>query len=224
MAHPEVAILTCVLGDFDELHDPVEQDTPAAFHRWTDENFPPIASWDPRLQYRIPKYFGWEMFPGYETYIWLDGSVTLKRPDCATWYLSQIDGYDIGFFAHPNRSSVKDEVEYIDDYLNHRRGYRTGQKYMIDRYANGLHHDMLKLIQADKNYKDEKLYASTAFIYRNTPKVQSFMQDWWYYQSRYYTCDQVHFPWLLHKWGLKVKTFDEPIFKSGYISLVSRHK
>ena len=214
----KVAILTCILGDFDTPVDPVDQDIPATFHRWTDDNFPPITGLTPRMQYRIPKYFGWEMLPEYDYYIWLDGSVTFLRPDCATWYLEQLDDGDIAFFKHPTRRNIRQEVAHIEEHLN------LGKPYITARYKNGLHEEQLEVIQADSTFKDSSLWASTAFIYRNIPEVRKFMQEWWYWQSRYYTCDQVILPWLLWKHRLSVKTFDEPLYKSGYLSLVSHHQ
>jgi len=215
---PSVAILTCVLGGFDKLVDPVEQNIPVDFHRWTDDNFPPIMGLTPRLQYRIPKLYGWEMFPGYEYYIWLDGACSFLRPDCATWYLEQLDDNDIAFFKHPTRRSARQEVEHIEEHL------RLGKPYISARYVNGLHREQYEEMMKDPNFRDNKLWASTTFIYRNTPKMQEFMKDWWYHQSRYFTCDQVVIPYLVHKHKLSVKTFDEPLYKSGYISLVSSHK
>ena len=214
----KVAILTCILGDFDTPVDPVDQDIPVTFHRWTDDNFPPITGLTPRMQYRIPKYFGWEMLPEYDYYIWLDGSVTFLRPDCATWYLEQLDDGDIAFFKHPTRRNIRQEVAHIEEHLN------LGKPYITARYKNGLHKEQLEVIQADPTFKDKSLWASTAFIYRNIPEVQKFMKEWWYWQSRYYTCDQVILPWLLWKHRLSVKTFDEPLYKSGYLSLVSHHQ
>ena len=220
----KIAILTCVLGGFDTLTDPVEQDVPVVFHRWTDKNFPPNVGLTPRLQYRIPKTHGWQMLPGYDYYIWLDGSLSLLRQDCATWYFSQLDDADIAFFAHPNRSAIRDEVQYIDDKLNRRTGLRAGQDYIISRYENGGHKEQLQEALSDPTFVDNKLYHSGTFIYRNTPKVQDFMGDWLYTSARYFTCDQVALPWLLHKHKLKANTMSEPIYKSGYCSLVSKHK
>lgn len=214
----EVAILTCVLGGFDKLVDPVEQDIPVDFHRWTDDNFPPIMGLTPRLQYRIPKLYGWEMFPGYDYYIWLDGTCSFLRPDCATWYLDQLGYNDIALFAHPNRKTALEEVEHIEDHL------RKGKPYISARYKNGLHREQLNEMLKDPTFVDDKLYASTTFIYRDSPKVREFMKDWWYHQSRYFTCDQVVIPYLFHKHNMKVKTFDEPIYKTGYMSLVSHHR
>jgi hypothetical protein len=219
-----VAVLQANLGAFDTPVDPVNQTVPFTFHRWTDEDFPPITGLTPRLQYRIPKLFGWEMFPGYDYYLWLDGTVSLKREDCLEWYLDQLGDKDMAFFAHPNRHSIKEEVEHLDDFLTLKKGTKRGQNYLLDRYKNGLHKEQYAIIKNDQYYRDDKLYASTVFIYRNSPRVQSMLREWWFYQSRYFTCDQVVLPWLLDNWKVKVKTLDEPIYKSGYISLVSHHK
>lgn len=213
----KLAILSCILGGFDTPVDPVEQSVPFYFHRFTDSDFPPITGLTPRLQYRIPKLFGWEMLPNYDYYVWLDGAVSFKRGDCLTWWLNQLGDGDIAFFKHPSRRNIRQEVEHIQEHLE------LGKPYITARYKNGLHQEQLQVI-LDSGYKDRSLYASTAFIYKNTPQVQEFMKDWWYYQSRYFTCDQVPLPWLLEKHKLKVKTLDEPIYKTGYISLVSHHR
>jgi len=82
---------------------------------------------------------------------------------------------------------------------------------------------MYKLIMED-GYQDDWLLASTVFIYRNTPIVQNMMWDWWLYQSRFYTCDQVHLPYALYKNGIYVNALEGDVFKNPYVSLVSRHK
>lgn len=214
----KVAILQANLGNFDTPIDPVEQTIPFTFHRWTDENFPPILGLTPRMQYRLPKTHGWQMLPHFDYYLWLDGTVSLQREDCLQWYLDQLGKNDIALFKHPDRHSIKAEVEHIEDHL------QKGKPYITARYKNGLHREQLDIIQKDKYYQDNKLYASTAFFYRNNSRMQSMLQDWWYYQSRYFTCDQVVLPWLLDNWGVKVKVLDEPIYDTGFISLVSHHK
>lgn len=225
----KVAILSANLGSFDEVKEPVEQELPEGitqvdYHCFTDKDFPPVAGLSPRFQYRIPKLFGWQMYPGYDFYLWLDGSVSLQRPDSLKYYLDQLGNADIAFFAHPNRSSIKDEVDYIDDYLNRRKGRKAGQDYIISRYGNGFHKEQLADIQLDKDYIDDKLYASTTFIYRDSEEVRDMMRLWWLHQSRYFTCDQIVLPYMLWKHGLVVKTFDQPLYKTGYMSLVSHHK
>ena len=214
-----ICILQANLGGFDTPVDPVKQDIPITFHRWTDDNFPPITGLTPRMQYRIPKLFGWQMFTGYDHYIWLDGSVSFLRKDCATYYFSQLDDADIAFFKHPTRRNIRQETDHIEEHL------KLGKPYITARYKNGLHKEQLaEIFRLDPTYRDRSLYHSGTFIYRNTEKVQDMLKDWWYYQSRYYTVDQIVLPWLCHRHKLKVNIMDEPIYKSGYVSLVSNHR
>lgn len=217
----KIAILQANLGDFDKPVDPVEQDLPdnneLTFHRWTDDDFPPITGLTPRFQYRIPKMFGWQMFPGHDIYIWLDGSVSLRRADCVKWYLEQLGDGDMAFFKHPSRRNIRQETAHIEEHL------QLGKPYITKRYKNGLHKEQLADIQLDKDFKDDKLYASTVFIYRDSEKVRDAMRLWFLHQARYFTCDQIALPYILWKHGLKVNIFNEPIYKSGYLSLVSHH-
>lgn len=214
----KIAILQANLGDFDNPIDPIEQTIPVTFHRFTDENFPPIAGLTPRMQYRIPKTHGWQMFPGYDYYIWLDGTVSFKRDDSAGWYLDQLGDSDMALFHHPGRKTMKQETDHIEEHL------RLNKPYITPRYENGLHKEQYELCMQDPDFVDDKLWASTTFIYRNTPKVQEMLKEWWYQGSRYFTVDQIVLPYLLWKYDLKVKDFDEPIYKTGYMSLVSHHK
>lgn len=222
----QVAILSANLGNFDKPIEPVDQELPegiesVTYHCYTDSDFPPITGLTPRFQYRIPKMFGWQMFPGYDYYLWLDGSVTLKRTDSLKWYLEQLGDADMAFFKHPNRNSIKEETDHVDAYLTRRLGTKRGQEYMIRRYENGLHKEQLADILLDKDFVDDRLYASTGFIYRDSETVRDALRLWFLHQARYFTCDQIALPYAIR--NLKVATMHEPIFKSGHISLVSQH-
>jgi hypothetical protein len=219
----KVAILTAVLGNFETSpKDPVLQDLPegveVTFHRFTDKDFPPIADLPPRFQYRIPKLFGWQMFPGYDVYIWLDGGMSLQRSDCVKWFLDQLGDCDISLFRHPWRGTVKDEVDHIETKL------LEGNKYITSRYKNGLHREQLEEMESG-GYEDDDLYATTVFIYRNNERAHQLMNCWWLLQSRYYTCDQVNLPMAIQQIpGLRLKKLPDNLFKIGYVSLVSHHK
>lgn len=213
----KVCILTANLNNFDNTIKPVEQTVPNDFHCFTDKDFPPITGLSPRLQYRIPKTHGWQMRPGYDVYIWLDGAVSLTRDDCVWWYLSQLGEDDMAFFKHPNRQTIRQEVSHLEDHLSKQKPYIT------ERYKNGLHRQFLDRI-LDEGYKDDTLFASTAFVYRNNDRVRKALQDWWYEGSRYFTCDQVQLPYIIKKHSLRVKALDQPIYKTGYLSLVSHHR
>lgn len=211
-----IAIISAVLGNFDTLVDPVEQTVKATFKRWTDDNFPPITGLTGRAQYRIPKTHGWQMLPDYDYYLWLDGAVSLEREDCLEWYLDQLGDSDIALFNHPFRKSIEEEVDHIEDHLARNRPYIT------QRYKGGLHREFLTRIRGER-YPDTTLYASTAFIYRNTPRMQSVLTDWWYLGTRYFTCDQVQLPYVLWKYNIRVKELDASIYDTKYLSMVSKH-
>lgn len=216
-----VAVLTCILGGFDEPVDPVPQVTqmPYKFHRFTDKDFPPIAGLTPRFQYRIPKMFGWQMYPSFDYYIWLDGSVSLIRKDSVNWFLDQLGDADIALFKHPHgRSTIKEEVDYIEERLN-RPG---GDKYLTPRYGNGLHKEQYADIMLDPDYIDSRLFASTAFIYRDSERVRDMMRLWFLHQARYWTVDQIILPYLVK--DLNVKVIETNPFSGKYVSLVSEHK
>jgi hypothetical protein len=218
----KLAILSANLNNFDTVKPPVDQTLPEGieridYHCYTDDDFPPITGLTPRLQYRIPKLYGWEMFPGYDYYIWLDGGCSLLRPDCVEYYLEQLGDADIAFFKHPTRSNLREEVAHIQEHLD------LGKPYITSRYKNGLHQEFLDKILTE-GYPDKTLYASTVFIYRNTDKVSNFLEEWWKLQSRYFTCDQVQLSYALWKHNMDVVTFDQPIYKTGFMSLVSKHR
>jgi hypothetical protein len=222
----KVAVLTANLGSFDTGIPSKEQILPRdveAIRYWefTDTDFPPIEGLSPRLQYRIPKMFGFEMIPDYmykpDIIVWHDASMSFQREDSIAWLLEQLGDGDAAFFEHPWRSSIEEEVNHIEQKL------QEGNKYITSRYKNGLHKEMYELIKKDYTYRDNWLFASTAFIYRNTPNIKRFMKDWFFYQARYYTCDQVHLPYVMYKNSLDINVINENVFKCPYISLVSKH-
>lgn len=219
----KIAILTANLGNFDTpiLHD--VQRWPNGVHEivnhiFNDDNFPPITGLTPRLQYRIPKMFGWEMFPDYDIYIWLDASMKLIHKDTISWLLLQLGNADMAFFKHPWRKTIKEETDHVEEKL------REGNRYIAPRYKNGLHKEQYADAVRHKGFIDDRLYASTAFIYQDTQAVREFFNIWWFYQSRYYTVDQISLPFALYKSSVKVNIINEDIFNNPYIAIGSKHK
>lgn len=217
----KVAILTANLGKFDVDIEYAKQNLPEgvelAFHRWTDKDFPPIAGLTPRMQYRIPKLYGWEMFPGYDYYLWIDGSVYIHNPDTIKWFLSLITNTEFVIFKHPHRTKAEHEVQYIEKKLGQRN------MYISRRYQNGLHRENLEMMKKDAGWNDTVLYASTVFFYRNIPRVQEMLKTWWYLQSRYWSCDQIPLPYALYKHEVAVYRIDKNVFNNEYIKSGERH-
>ena len=219
----KMAILSANLANFDTPVDPIPQEKPKGikeiyFHRYTDKDFPPIEGLTPRIQYRIPKLFGWEMMPGYDYYLWMDSSMSLIRPDAVKWFMDNLGKNDIALFKHPWRNSIQEETDHIEEKLQQKG------RYITSRYKNGLHKEQLAACLADPGFKDKVLYTSTAFIYRNNKKVHEAMKLWWYHQSRYFTCDQIALPYVVYKSNLEVGVINENQYHSSYISMTSKHK
>lgn len=212
----KVAVLSANLGNFDTPSEPVKQEgIEYSFHCYTDEDFPPITGLTPRFQYRIPKLFGWQMFPDHDIYLWLDGAFTLSEPDSLQWFVDQLGDNDFAFFAHPNRKTIKEEVDHIEEYLN------KGNQYLVSRYQNGLHKEQYKDITLDEDYIDDALFHSGVFIYRDSEHSRDVMRLWWMHQSRYWTCDQVPLPYVLKDSAVKVMPGQPD--KCKYLKRVSNH-
>ena len=215
----KIAVITANLGDFDPKINNVEQSVPYDFYRFTDENFPPRhKAMTPRLQARIVKMFGWQMVPGYDYYIWVDSSLVLSHRDSVRWFIDQCDGVDMAVFKHPERNTIQQEADFLKERLN------RNDPYIVSRYENELIDPQLAEIKADKSFADQNLFASSAFVYKNNPKVQNVMFHWWYHTSRYHTIDQLSLPYILFKQNCTVRIIPDSYLKVPYLKHVRNTK
>ena len=194
-----LAIITANLGNFDKSVDADYQTY--KFHRFTDEDYPPrLNSMTPRLQARIVKMFMWEFLPSFDYYLWVDSSCVLNDVAGVEWFLEQLGDHDIAVFKHPHRSTVAEEA----DYLKHRLD--IGCSYITPRYENEDIDGQLRVVDPTA-----ELFASTAFIYRDSPQVRAAMKEWWYHTSRYHSIDQLSLPYAIK--DLRVKVMPENYLK-----------
>lgn len=215
----KVAVITANLGGFEKPIEHPPQSVDCDFFHFSDENFPPrFNSLTPRLQARIVKMFGWQMAPGYDYYIWVDGSCALTGPNSVKLFLEQCQDADVVVFKHPNRGNVQEEA----DYLKHRLAINC--PYITPRYKNELIDEQLAEIQADKSFSDQNLFASTGLIYKNSERVKNMMKEWWYHTSRYHSIDQLSLPYVLAQSGCKIKILPDKYSDSAYITYVRNKK
>lgn len=212
----KIAIVSANLGDFDNPELNIIQilppDVEVTTFLYTNENFPPRdKAMTSRLQARIPKMFGWQMAPGYDYYLWIDGSCKLSSKLSVQWFLDKMDGLDIVVFEHPNRKSAQEEA----DYVKHRLSITC--PYITPRYAGELIDEQMAEIKADKTFEDNVFYASTAFMYRDTPEIRKMMKEWWYHTSRYHIIDQLAFPYVIHTSGVSFGTIQKSYLKVPYL-------
>lgn len=214
----KIAVISANLGGFDRLSRHVPQSLPYDYFMFTDENFPPRDKvMLPRLQAKIPKFFGWQMAPGYDYYLWIDASLAMADPDTIKYFFDNCQDHDIVVLKHPTRPNIRQEVRYT------RKGVKQRSAYMLGRYENEMIKEMYDVVQADKDFTDDLLVNGGIFMYRNTPEVQGMLKEWWYYVTRYIIQDQIPFPYALKKSGIRINVRPDEINNCRYVSAL-RHK
>jgi hypothetical protein len=217
----KVAALTAYLGPFSAPVDWVRQDLPTDVtfdvHAFTDANFPPrTQTMTPRLQARIPKMFGWSLRPGYDAYLWLDSKMSLLTPDCLTHWIAALQGHDLVVFRHPDRHTIAEEAAFIAQRI------ADGNAYLTERYKGEFLDEQMACIHADSTYVDDRLYASTALMYRNVRPARAMLEQWWIHTSRFHAVDQLAFPYVVRQAALRVHELDG-IYDSPYCTHTDNH-
>jgi hypothetical protein len=205
-------ILVVTASSIDDPVNHVEQTAKPDFYR--AELTPRLP---PRLEAKIPKMFAWQKKPGYDFYLWLDGNISLARPDAIEYLLREIEGHDIVVIRHHRRPNIRQEVRYL------RKGLREQSIYLISRYKDELWKEQYDEICRDRDYVDDLLVIGGIFLYRNTPQVQAMLKEWFYHVSRYSVQDQISFPYVLKKSGIRIKVLDYDYTKWDMIKQ-ERHK
>lgn len=215
--HKGIAVVSVNLGGLDKpvVHTP--QSFSADYYIFTDKEMPPREkAMTPRLQAKIPKCFAWQLAPDYEYYLWIDGNLKLAHPDTLKYLMENIEGYDIVTLKHPARPNIRQEVRYT------RKGIKQQSIYVLSRYTNESLLEMYDIVEKDKEYVDDLLVIGGVFLYRNTLAVQAMLKEWWYYQTRYILQDQISFPYVLKKSGIKINVLPDIYDKTPYLTHV-RH-
>jgi hypothetical protein len=221
--HLKVAILTANMGSFDPPSVIVDQNLPSnvdlSIIRFNDKNFPlRNKAMTPRLQARIPKMFGWEMAPGFDYYIWVDGSFSILNKDTVTWYLFQCQDHDIVMFEHPDRKNIKSEAEFI------RNKIAEGNQYLKSRYENELIDEQLSATVGQPGYVDDLLIATCSFIYKNNVISKHLLERWWVHTSRYHIVDQLSIPYLVKTSHCEYKILKDDIYHIPYLTYTRNQK
>lgn len=214
----KIAVISANLGGLDQSTEHVPQSIAYDYFMFTDKNFPPrFNAMTPRLQAKIPKFFGWQLAPGYDYYLWIDGNMTLSNSDSLKYFYDNCQGYDVVVLKHPVRPDIRQEVRYT------RKGIKQQAMYMVKRYTNELLKEQYDAIRSDKDFVDDFLVNGGVLMYRNTPKVQRMLKEWWYHVSRYIVQDQISFPYVLKKSGVKINIRPDDIRHCLHVT-IKRHK
>lgn len=184
----------------------------------SDNNFSKKLSMSPRLRAKSERMLMWELYPGYDYYIWLDSSFSILRTDSIQWIIDQCtNDVDAVFFKHSQRDSVGSEFNFVYDEL------KKNNKYLLDRYYDEPLVEEINSYYLDSNFKDNFLIESGLFIYRNNivqNKNYNIMKEWYYHNCKWTTLDQLSLPYLLQKFEIKYKFFDTTIYKNPYFKFI----
>ena len=207
-----ILVISATLGEFDrvELHE--KQSLVCDYFNFNDNNFPVREkAITKRLQAKIPKMFGWQLKPGYDYYLWIDGNLKLSHKDAVKYFYDNCQDVDVVVMRHPYRPNIRQEARYL------RKGLREQSLYLVGRYAGEWTPEQVDEINLDKDYADDLLVIGGVFMYRNTPAVQAMLKEWWYFTSRYSVFDQLSFAYVLKKSGLKLKILEDQYNKCKYL-------
>lgn len=199
-----IAIVSANLGAYESHQAPwpdlvVPDGCVLEIHRLNDVNFPPRnLAMTSRLQCGIPKWDGIAFAPQADVILWIDASC-VPTPGAVPWFLGQLGDRDIAVFQHPERRSIKAEAEFMLT-----RMARPGEHYLNSRYKGEWVREQYEHIAADPLYRDNRLYASTAFAYRPTEHIRAAFWDVWAAKARWLLHDQLYFPYALWRHGCRV--------------------
>ena len=195
------AVITANLGGFDKDIEHEPQSIDYDYFNFTDDNFPlRDKAMTARLQAKIPKCFGWQLKPGYDYYLWIDGNLRLKDKHALEYFRDQCKEYDVVVLKHPTHDTVYWEYRY-----NYRGLHNNApSNYLRERYTNEWLDEQYQVISNDKDYEDDTMVNGGVFMYKNTPEVQAMLKEWWYHISRYLIMDQLSWIYVLKKSNLKI--------------------
>jgi len=203
----KIALISANCGGWDVEKEWVPQVIPEGdelfVYRLNDDNWPMrIRAMTPKMQSTIPKFFGWQMFPDMDAYIWVDASRMIVRNDFVTWMIAQLGDADMALCRHQERTSIEEEIAYVKYYVENKN------EYLYPRYSHEWIDEQFLVIKSDSLFEDNVLYASTFLAYHPTEAVQKATTEWWHHFTRYHILDQLALPYVTWKHGVKVNVIE----------------
>ena len=153
----------------------------------------------PRLKGKIPKMLEWQTIEA-DWYVWLDSSIKILSNDICEWILETANGKPLCLFNHSYASTIREEANRVRENLSRQ------VEYIKKRYSGEPITEQLVHYYGDPAFKDDKLFGLTIFAYHRTAK--DLMQEWFNHNVIWSIQDQLSFPYVLSKSGLKYSTFE----------------
>lgn len=208
----KVAVITANVGSIDPVFENVEQ-TPSegwevTIHKYTGDSLRRGLAFKPRMQAKIPKMLGWQLVPDMDYYIWLDAAFTLARPDSVEWLVRRCGDADMTVFKHPVRQTILQELEFMEGLWD---------EYLSSRYEGEPMREQVETYLKDPQFRDTFLCTMGAFIYRNTPRAQKTLKEWFMQNCLWSVQDQLSFPYVVQVKGCEINVMKEHPLQNEYV-------
>lgn len=148
-------------------------------------------------------------------YIWFDSKFKIRSNTLVDDVIDSLGDYDIQIFKHPQRKSIKSEIDFLEDEM-----LRLNNNYLIDRYKGERIRSQYEFYVQDTNFIDNNFFSMGFFVYsKNLIKNRDYnlLTDWFFHNCYWSIQDQISFPYLLHKHKTKYRTFDYQLFNNKYL-------
>lgn len=193
-----IALVTACFGSIDVKKNVPKQSVKFDRFFFDESSSPyPLHSLSNRMK---AKYFKCQMhkaIPGYDLYIWIDGSVQITSSKFIESIVKQSGDFTAAH--HPERSCIYKEADFIMSEIV------SGNKYLADRYS-------VHSIEKEINFYREQGYPSRnglfeggIFSVKNTPKMNKLMDKWWDSCLRWSDYDQFSLRYLFEPSILDVR-------------------
>ena len=202
---PRTVVYTCLFGDYEELNEQrIADRSETDFICFTDRTDLSSQTWEvrsistlgigPSRESRRPKLLPHLYLGEYDQSCYIDNSVILKTAPAEIFSL--LDGQEADFLCvkHPWRNCVFDEAEEvirqgIDDEARVRE--------QMDHYRKA-------------GFPSEAGLIAGTFLLRrhNAPNMASFGDAWFAHVLRFSKRDQLSFPFVAHRLGLRYAALD----------------
>ena len=155
----------------------------------------------PRLKAKIPKMLEWK-YVDADWYVWMDSSVKLKTDieDLPETILEIAKDKPLCLFRHTAGNKIKEEGDRV------LKSIANNHNYLAKRYNGEPIREQIIHYYGDRDFKDDKLFATTFFAYNR--KAIAMMQDWFEQNILWSTQCQISFPYVLQKHKLEYALFD----------------
>ncbi len=208
----------------------IENPNPAKSHietmldniRFKQSVFPSEEANYNRLLAKLPRMQFYKFIPNdYDYYVWCDSKFTL----CSHWLdyvlflIERYKEYDFLVSEHSERSSIKDELDYMIYYMK-----KYNSENLCSKYNMAEMHHQVRTYLKDRKFKDNKLFETGFLVFsKNILKQKEFLDDWYGHNYFFTIQDQLSLPYLCFKHNIKFypvkqRIYDMPFTMYDYYS------